>query len=135
MDTLEHLPSLEFVEKILKESIRVASNIIYIRGPMFYDDYLKKKGLRFYWAHWTGHPCHIEPDHITKILEKCKVTNYKIKYLEPVISSSDPSIHPINGQKDRRNYNRWIDPPPKPRKVKSENIYKKFEILINLRDS
>jgi len=131
VDTLEHLPDLTIIEKVIKESIRVASDTVLIRGPMFYDEYLKERRLRFYWAHWTGHTCHVEPDHIIKILEKYKITNFEVKNIDPVISSSNSSIHPIDGKKDRHSYRRWIDP-PKPRKIELENIYEKFEILIKL---
>ena len=34
---LEHLPSVDIIDDILKESIRIASHTIHIRGPMFYE--------------------------------------------------------------------------------------------------
>ena len=133
MHVLEHLPNIKVIEDVIKESIRVASDKIYIRGPTFYDNYLKEKGFRFFWSHWTGHTCHVEPDDIIKILKKYNISNYELNYLRQVEDSSDTTIQPFNCDIDRFDYDPEIDP-PKEMGIKLENIYKEFEITIFLQE-
>ena len=129
--TLEHLPDLSIIDSVLKECIRVATTTVYIKGPMFYDAYLRNLGLRFYWSHWRGHTCHIEPNKIIQIMKKHGVTNYRLGYISPVSSSSDTVIHPINGLIDRHHYDPKKDP-PKRMNVPLKGIYKEFELIFTL---
>lgn len=132
--TLEHLPNKNVIENVLKESIRVASNTIYISGPMYYLDYLKPLGFQFYWSHWTGHTCLIEPMEIIKIMKKLGQTKYQLNFKEThlIKNSADPCIHPINGKIDRHGYNSKIDPPKKMNVNFKEKIYKEFELIFTL---
>lgn len=102
--TLEHLPNEEIIKNVLKESIRVASNKIYIKGPMFYKDYLAENGFQFYWSNWRGHTCLIEPDKIIEIMKNLGINKYKLKFLHIVKNSNNNCIHSINGLIDRHAY-------------------------------
>ena len=48
--TLEHLPNDDIIKNVLKESLRVASESIYIKGPMYYQDYLSEKGVSIFFG-------------------------------------------------------------------------------------
>ena len=111
--TLEHLPNEDIIKIVLKESVRVASDSIYIRGPMYYKDYLSKKGFQFYWSHWKGHTCLIEPESIIKIMKDLGIYKYKLNFLKLVNNSNDTCIHSINGLIDRHEYDEKIDPQKK----------------------
>ena len=132
--TLEHLPNINVIEGVLKESIRVASDTIYITGPMYYLDYLKPLGFQFFWSHWVGHTCLIEPNEIIKIMQKLGQTKYQLNFKEKhkIKNSADPCIHPINGKIDRFEYNSKIDPPKKMNVNFEKNIYKEFELIFTL---
>jgi len=130
--TLEHLPNMKIIEDVLKESVRVASETLYINGPMFYLDYLSKRGFQFYWSNWTGHTCMVEPKAIIAIMEKLGYTNYKLNFLKIVKDSNDKCIHSINGLKDRHKFNRKIDPPKRMNVRFDKNIYKEFELIYTL---
>jgi hypothetical protein len=132
--TLEHLPNTNVIEGVLKESIRVASDTIYITGPMYYLNYLKPLGFQFYWSHWRGHTCLIEPNEIIQIMEKLGQTKYQLNFKEKhrIKNSSHPCIHPINGKIDRHDYNSKIDPPKKMNITFEQKIYKEFELIFTL---
>lgn len=134
LHTLEHLPNTNVIEGVLKESIRVASDTIYISGPMYYIDYLKPLGFQFFWSHWVGHTCLIEPNEIIKIMQKLGVTKYQLNFKEKhkVKNSADPCIHPINGKIDRHSYDSNIDPPKNHNIIFEKSIYKEFELIFSL---
>ena len=130
--TLEHLPNIDIIRNVLKESIRVASNFIYIKGPMYFRDYLSKKGLQFYWSYWRGHTCLIEPETIIKIMKDLGKNNYELNFLHIVENSNDPSIHSINGLIDRHEYDSTIDPKKNFDIIFDKKIYKEFELIFTI---
>jgi hypothetical protein len=132
--TLEHLPNVDIIKKVLKESKRVASDTIYIKGPMYYQAYLSEKGFQFYWSHWDGHTCLIEPKTIIKIMKELGQNNYKLNFHEKtrVKSSNDPCIHSINGLINRHAYDNKKDPPKKMNVNFEKKIYKEFELIFRL---
>lgn len=130
--TLEHLPNVEIIKKVLEESARVASDTIYIKGPMYYQDYLSEKGFQFYWSHWTGHTCLIEPETIIKIMKDLGKNTYELNFLNIVKDSNDTCIHSINGLIDRHAYNKEIDPPKEMNVNFKKKIYKEFELIFTL---
>lgn len=134
MHTLEHLPNTEIIEAVLKESIRVASNTIYITGPMYYQSYLSSMGFQFYWSNWTGHTCMIEPDTIINIMKKLGKNNYKLNFYEKhkIIDSNNNCIHSIHGLIDRHHYDENIDPPKQLNIFFNKELYKEFELIFTL---
>lgn len=110
---LEHLPNLEIVKKILKETIRITTEKIYIIGPMFYLDYLKRFKLQFFWSHWTGHTCLIEPYDIINIMKQYGINNYELNFKDKHIikDSSNINLQLINCDIDRFEYDANVDPP------------------------
>ena len=129
---LEHLPSTDLAKAILLESSRVASDFLFIRGPMFYIDFLSSLGLQFYWSNWTGHTLIVEPTDILKMLPTRMTDMSEIKYIKPVLDSSDKCIHALNGLKDRHDYDSTVDP-HKHMDIKfNPIIYREFELIIKL---
>ena len=132
--TLEHLPNKTIIKDVLKESIRIARDIIYISGPMYYQTYLSELGFQFYWSHWRGHTCLIEPHTIIDIMKDFGQTNYKLNFKEKhkVENSSNTCIHSINGLIDRHHYDKTIDPPKKNNVPFKKDLYKEFELIFTL---
>ena len=130
--TLEHLPDLTTVERVLRSAVRVASDTIYLRGPMYYLDYLKPMGLQFYWSHWSGHTCLVEPDKLIEIMRDLGQTRYNLNFLRPVETSSDPCIHPASGLIDRHDYDPEVDPAKETDVTFANKTYKEFELVFSL---
>lgn len=133
---LEHLPSVGLASSVLKESIRVASDFLFIRGPMFYSNYLSKHGFKFYWSDWRGHTLMIEPDEILKIIhQSSKIASSEISYIKQVESSSNECIHPLGSKRDRHQYDSSIDPPKAMGFIFDKPLYKEFELIVKLNKS
>lgn len=139
--TLEHLPNLAVVEGVLRSALRVASDTIYIRGPMYYLDYLKPMGFQFYWSHWTGHTCLVEPYEILRMMANIALSmgltpkniSHELTWGDRVESSSDPCIHAASGLIDRHSFDPSIDP-PKDQNVKFDrDIHKEFILVFTLK--
>jgi hypothetical protein len=128
---LEHLPSRELIADILRDSVRIGTETIYIRGQMFNDEVLKKHGVRFYWANWRGHQTHIEGEEIAEMLTQLGAHDIKLTYLGLVESTDDPCIHPIGAAGNRHAYDPEIDP-VKPAGVELEDIYQEYEVVASL---
>jgi hypothetical protein len=101
---------------------------------MFYRDYLSKKGFQFFWSHWTGHTCLIEPEEIIKIMKDLGKNTYELNFYKKhlIKNSNDPCIHPINGLIDRFEYDNKIDTPKKMNINFEKEIYKEFELIFKL---
>ena len=129
---LEHLPSKSLASSTLHECARVASDFLFIRGPMFYLDYLASYGLKFYWSDWKGHTLMIEPGDILAMIDRHLIDSFEVRYIKQVESSSDTCIHPLEGKTDRHEYDALIDPPKRMNIVFDRPIYKEFELTIKL---
>lgn len=128
---LEHLPSRELIEEVLRESVRIGSETIYVRGRMFNDEALKDAGVRFFWSNWRGHQTHIEGEEVVQLLTDLGAHDIEVKYLGQVETTDDPCIHPLEAGKDRHAYDPAIDP-PKPVGIPLEDIYQEYEIVCSI---
>ena len=132
---LEHLPDMDHVRRVLAEAVRVSSDLVYIRGPPFHDDYLGARGLRYYWAHWRGHSVHVEAEDIVAMLRALDgVRDVQLTRLKPVASSEHPCIQSVRCAIDRHAFDAAVDP-PKPRRVALEGAYEEYEIVARVRAS
>ena len=134
VNVLQYLPNINTIENMLKESLRVASKTIYIKGPMYYEDYLSELGFHFFWSYWKGITYLIEPDTIISIMKKYNINNYELNFQEKhrVLNSNNPCIHSINGLIDRHDYDETIDPPKKMDVVFEKKLYREFELIFHL---
>jgi len=61
-DFLEHLPSKEYADSIVKLMATRSTVAVWLRMPSFEPDFVSGEGvlrlsdLRFSWTNWTGHP-------------------------------------------------------------------------------
>lgn len=96
-DFLEHLPSLEAVEKVLKNARNAATDFLYISHPSFEGEhYLRSVGLTQYWHNWSGHKAHITISDYCALFANLGLHNYSIEYVERIGHSGHPSIIPSN---------------------------------------
>lgn len=108
---LEHLGSLADVESAIREASRAATDFLFIQGPYFdADDFLAKKGLKFYWSDWTGHTCHLRVKELVEILHRLGLDQTEIKVIKRITSSADPSLHPLSSLPDQHAYDPSIHP-------------------------
>ncbi|TWT29694.1 class I SAM-dependent methyltransferase [Blastopirellula retiformator] len=130
---LEHLPDLESVEKAIATALRVSTDCIFLRGPMFDDEYLANLGLKTYWSDWTGHPCHLTDKQLEAILAKLGVarSSYRLNWVSPIRSSRDKTIHPLDSPKDQHGYVAKKHP-PKPFVVFDQTLYREWVCIVLL---
>jgi hypothetical protein len=112
---LEHLNSINEVEKVIKIAADLATEFIFIQGPSFdFDQYLKSLGLKFFWADWTGHKTKVTINNLTTICEKLQLPSYNLLIEVPYVTdSSSPDIHPLNSPKDQFEYKKRTHPKKK----------------------
>jgi len=133
MDFLEHLPSLEMVERTLASAAAAATDFVYVFHPSFEgEDYLGELGLRQYWWHWKGHRCHPTVADYCAILDRQGLHDYMVRYLGPIHSSDHESIIPSTAPVDQHSFDRQTHG-PKPSIVFPRAIWRAQEIFIALR--
>ena len=129
---LEHLPDLATVRKAVENAARVATDFIFIQGPFFdAEDELHSAGLKFYWADWSGHPCHLTIAQLTTILAALGLDHLALAH-SPVESSLDPTIHPLATPRNSHAYNAEVHP-PKPFVKFDPPLYREIVCLVRLR--
>ncbi|WP_161603306.1 class I SAM-dependent methyltransferase [Blastopirellula marina] len=130
---LEHLPDLTSVEQAIATALRVSTDGIYLRGPMFDDEYLAQYGLKTYWSDWTGHPCHVTDKQVESILTKLGVepSSYRIRWVRRIRNSGSRTIHPLDSPKDQQYYNAKLHP-PKPRVAFTRKLYREWICIVAL---
>lgn len=102
---LEHLSNLRAVKSAVESASRVASDFLFIQGPYFdADEYLRARGLKFYWSDWHGHTCHLTTSKLREILLELGLEDHTFMVRGAVEDSSDPRIHPVSSPKDQHAY-------------------------------
>ena len=106
---LEHIPSVDLVDKIINSSITHVRDYVFIRQPFFdADPYLFSKGLKMFWSDWTGHPNNMTTLEFHNILKPLvtanKIKAFKIYGKGSIRSSADTSVVPISTIKDSHQY-------------------------------
>lgn len=93
MDFLEHLPSLEVAEEVIRSASAIATDFLFISHPSFEgEEYLETIGLRQYWWHWSGHRNHLHVSDYCTIFDRLGLRQYLIRYREPILDSMHCSI-------------------------------------------
>jgi hypothetical protein len=125
---LEHLPNIEVAGSFIKNCGNFITNFIVIEGPFFdFDEKLKNQGLKFYWSDWLGHPLHIKTKELLELIKTSGFSNYLTFVSGKVVSSQDPSIHPLMSPNDQFMYDAKIHP-PKSNVIFDKPLYKNFMI-------
>lgn len=106
---LEHLPGLGMARRMIAKGISVAREFVMIRQPWFdADGELARRGFKFYWSHWRGHPNKMTTLDFHSILHEelqaGRIRRFSIFGRSPVRSSAHPSILPLSAPKDQHQY-------------------------------
>ena len=131
---LEHLPDLNAVRRAITCAANVASDFLFIQGPWFdADEYLGKRGLKFYWSDWHGHPCHLTTIQLREILQDIGLNDNVFMARVPVVGSNDPAIHPMTSPRDQHDYNVSVHP-KKVQNMKFDiDIFREMVCYVRLR--
>ena len=94
--TIEHLPSLELVKKVIELSINTAKDFVYLTWPWFdSDDYLKELGFISFPSTWDIHTCHVTISDLKNILKELSFEGIFMAWPRILDSESD-CILPID---------------------------------------
>jgi hypothetical protein len=128
---LEHLNSMDEVNKTIKLAVHSATDFVYIEGPSFeFDDYLDSVGFKFMWRDGHGH--RIKPK-IVDILDfgkRAGITNFSILTERPfILKSASPDIHPCESPPGVGTYDAKIHPPKKTFKF-TKPLFRSFIMFL-----
>lgn len=115
-DFLEHLPSKEWSDALVKVMLHKARKGVWCRMPSFEQDEttgegaLKKLGLRFAWTHWHGHPSHYLVEECVTAMNQYKLEQnrgsiaVKVRPGKRVRATDDKHVVPIDSPIDTVKY-------------------------------
>jgi hypothetical protein len=130
---LEHLSDRRAAKLAIQNAVHSARDFIYIRGPYFdADDYLKDRGLKFFWSDWVAHPYHLTTQELTGILLELELKNFQFEYPDEILDSAYPAFHPLNSPPNQRDYDAQIHP-PKPFVKFERPVYRQMACQIWLK--
>lgn len=133
MQFLEHLPSLQEVERVVEKAASLATDFLYIHHPSFEDEhYLESCGLRLYYHHWTGHITHVLRDEFFEMFDRLGLLRYHVRPLQPITSSDHESILPTTAKINQHQYQADVHG-EKPSVTFPRPIYQHMEIFVALR--
>ncbi len=131
---LEHLPNIEAIKDAIAEAARISTDFLFMQGPFFdADEYLLRKGFKFFWSSWRGHTYHLTTNILGGVLEEYNFRPFEIFVRLPVTSSEDQSIHPISSPVDQHEYNEKTHPY---KKIIEFNVpvYKEIVCYVRLKE-
>ena len=105
--TIEHLPSIEHIKKMLQTAKSASKDFIYITWPSFdSEEYLRSNGfLKFYSTDdFSGHTCHITSKELKQILNELGL-EYEFRAWYRLDSSNHESIVWLDESTDRVDIN------------------------------
>lgn len=104
-NVLEHLPTMELVERAICHAAKVAREFVYIRHPSFEGEaYLRSLGFKQFWQDWTGHPSHILLTDFMTMFRRIGVSSFVMHPAGLVPDSTDSSILPVSAPIDQFHY-------------------------------
>lgn len=106
---LEHLPGLDSTRKMMAKAVSVSREFVLIRQPWFDSDgELLRRGFKFYWSHWRGHPNKMTTLDFHSILnaelQAGRIKRFSIYGRNVVKSSRHPSIIPLGAPVNQHQY-------------------------------
>lgn len=127
LDFLEHLPSLDDVEKIIKKMSELASDFLFIRHPAFEDvEYLKALDLKAAWTDWDVHTAPIKIYDFTRIFNSLGLRQYCFNFRNDLINSDHETILPLSAPRNSLVYEKSME------RKKSFNFEKKVFSQIDI---
>lgn len=130
---LEHLPDLSYVKATVQSAALAASDFLFIQGPFFDGGaYLESLDLKYYWADWTGHPCHLTTGELCSVLDNLDLKDYTLMACDRIRDSDHSAIHPINSPADQHHYDAESHP-PKPHVAFEQELYREIICFVRLR--
>jgi len=109
-DFLEHLPSVEVSQYVVKQMLKAATRAVWLIMPSFErEKKLERLGLRFAWTDWHGHPSHFRLDDLWSVTKgfDCEMVKYDRNL---ICSTLSPQIVPIDSPVDTVNYDPYLGP-------------------------
>lgn len=97
--TIEHLPNLELVKKVIDLSINTAKDFVYLTWPWFdSDDYLKELGFIPFPSTWDIHTCHVTISDLKNILKELSLKSLEVLFMAwpRILNSRSDCILPID---------------------------------------
>lgn len=129
---LEHLRDAAAVGRALAGAARVAREFLFVQGPFFEADaWLRRRGLKFFWSDWHGHPCAVTAALLRGALAPLEVAQVRIGAHLPVLDSGDPSLHAVASPRDQHEHDARIHP-PKPALRFEPPLYKELVAVVAL---
>jgi SAM-dependent methyltransferase len=113
---LEHVPNTLQAAEFIKRACQVSREFVLIKQPYFdADGALFLKGLKLYWSHWRGHRYTMSSLNLYCVLaglqQSGAIEGFSIHHRDPIHSSDDPAIHPIESPIDQHAYDPARHPP------------------------
>lgn len=133
MQFLEHLPTLDEVERVVAKAASLATDFLYIHHPSFEEEhYLLGEGLRLYYHHWSGHTTHVTRDEFFAMFERLGLLQYFVRPIQPLVCSDHEAILPSEAPINQHQYDAELHG-PKRSVAFPRTIHQHMEIFIALR--
>lgn len=121
---LEHVPNRRDVVAFLRKAAVVSREFIFIRQPFFdADGYLFQNGFKLYWSDWRGHPNSMTSLDFFTALQPMRdenlIRDFSIHARGPILTSSDPTVHPVSSPINQHMYSPSLHP-AKPPEIRFE---------------
>ena len=106
---LEHLPDYKTVARALRTAIQISDEFVFIRQPWFDSDgELFRRGLKFYWSDWHGHPMTLTSLQMYRVirdhLSRGNIARATIYGNTPVMNTDDECVVPLSASMDTGKY-------------------------------
>lgn len=107
LDFLEHLPTMEMAQTVIKNYSELSTDFLFIRHPSFEDiDYLKELGLKITWHDWEGHTNLMRLSDYADTFHSLGLNQYCFFYRKPIYSSDDPVVIPVDAPVNEHAYDK-----------------------------
>lgn len=109
-DFLEHMPSKEDSDNVLRTMLERSKRGVWLRLPSFEQDGTGEKplrdiGMRFAWTHWHGHPSHYLVSEALSVIEMIRPdATVKHKHLKMIHDTHHLNVVPIDAPQDTVKY-------------------------------
>jgi len=112
---LEHVPNRKDVRLYIRHAVAASREFVFIRQHYFdADGYLFRRGLKFFWSDWRGHPNTMSTLDFHSILARMRnagvIGNFSIHVRNPIKNSAHEAVLPIGAPPDQSRYNPAIHP-------------------------